>query len=257
MDYSIFERNIIGYKNRIKLKGSQDYSYCKKYKDSIIVAIADGHGISRCMFSHIGSEFACKACLEVLTELYDNLKGECVNLSDILDKEDIQINIQNIWREKVNNHYKQIIPNAYKMDYISYGTTLIGALITEKFNLYLQIGDGNILEYENNQFNLIKYKKKNKVKGVVNSMYLDDAYKYIDVTIKFNDKQKKSIVLFSDGYTNSFNSYNQLFNDTYNTILNYKKNVFTKYNIIKGYTKHLEYLTTNKSKDDISIIFVI
>ena len=88
-------------------------------------------------------------------------------------------------------------------------------------------------------------------------MYLDDAYLYID--IKFNileNEDLKSVVLFSDGFTNSFGSLINLSESISNTIEGYKKSVFSRYNLKKQYKNYLEYLTLNKSKDDITIAFI-
>lgn len=264
MNYNILTQNTVGYKNIIRNKKSQDYMTHKVYKNGIIVAIADGHGIERCKYSHKGAKFACESCVEVLEEIYesineeDNKANKDTLINNILLTQYIEKKIQSKWREKVYNHHIKKIENVYKIDYIAYGTTLIGSLITEDLNIYIQIGDGNILISERSRLNILKYSKKNKRKSIVNSMYLDDAYEYIDVKLKYNDpKEKRSIVLFSDGYTNSFKTYNELIDTTYNTIINYNKNVFSRYNIIKNYNKYLEYLTINKSKDDISIIFLI
>ncbi|MBW4872448.1 MAG: protein phosphatase 2C domain-containing protein, partial [Paeniclostridium sp.] len=134
--------------------------------------------------------------------------------------------------------------------------TLIGVLITNKMKLYMQIGDGNILEVSKD-IEIIEYNKKNKVRGVLNSMYLDDAYLYID--IKFNileNEDLKSVVLFSDGFTNSFGSLINLSESISSTIEGYKKSVFSRYNLKKQYKNYLEYLTLNKSKDDITIAFI-
>ena len=169
----------------------------------------------------------------------------------------LEKNIQNKWREYVIDHYKTKIPNVYDVDYVLYGTTLIGVLVTNNIKLYLQIGDGDIVEYVND-FNLVDYTKENKVKGVLNSMYLDDAYKYIDLKIDIVKKlEVDSIVLFSDGFTNSFTNYKGIDDNLKYTINQYRKNVFTKYNLKKTYKKYLDNLSVNNSKDDISIIFIL
>lgn len=262
MKFDVFFSSVTGYKNKIKGKSSQDYLKIKKVDNGIICAIGDGHGIERCKYSYKGSEFACDACLEILENLYNEIKF--VRYEDLeytinyMKKEEkIQKLIQERWREYVLSHYKTKIPNVYNVDYVLYGTTLIGSLITDNVKVYIQIGDGNIIEYKN-KFNLIKYNKNSKVYGVLNSMYLDDAYKYIDLNVSINDINTiDSIVIFSDGFINSFRTYEELNNSLRATIKEYRKNVFSKYNLEKEYKKYLEYLTINKSKDDISIIFIM
>ncbi|WP_261815073.1 protein phosphatase 2C domain-containing protein [Paraclostridium bifermentans] len=158
-------------------------------------------------------------------------------MEELKENESIQKSIQKKWREYVIDHFKTKIPNVYDIDYVLYGTTLIGVLITNNIKLYLQIGDGDIVEY-GNEFNLVEYTKESKVKGVLNSMYLDDAYKYIDLKIeKANKLDVDSIVLFSDGFTNSFRTYKDLDDNLKYTINQYRKNVFTKYNLKKNIQK--------------------
>lgn len=263
MKYSIFARGVIGYKNKIKNKKSQDYMCFKEKNDYIIASVADGHGIKRCMFSHRGAEFASKACVEVLEEMYEKIKYlQYQDIEKLINSNDYKHNIckkiHDKWKNYARNHFIQKVPNVYNMDYILYGTTMIGVLITKKFNLYIQIGDGNILEYEDDEFHVVKYKKKSKIRGVINSMYMEDATDYIQVEFKRNNETiKTSVILFSDGYTDSFMNYDTLFNSTKNTINNYNKNIFTRYKILKEYDKYLDYLTINKSKDDISVIYII
>ncbi len=262
MRFDVFYSSVIGYKNKIKGKNSQDYLKFKKVENGVICAIGDGHGIDRCKYSYKGSEFACDACINILEKLYNEIKfinyKDLDNTIEYIKKDDkIQRLIQEKWRSYVLNHYKTKVPNVYNVDYILYGTTLIGSLITDKIKIYIQIGDGNIIEYTN-KFNLITYDKNSKVYGVVNSMYLDDAYKYMDLKISINYKDNvDSVVIFSDGFTNSFKTYDELNNSLKLFIKEYRKNVFKKYNIEKKYKQYLEYLTMNKSKDDISIIFII
>lgn len=261
MQYDIFSAYIVGYKNKIKNSKSQDYLMYKKLNDGVICSIADGHGIKRCKYSHIGSEFACKSCLEVLSDLYEDINKNIdidIFIKGLIESNEIQMKVQSKWRKRVVKHFKDNIPNVYNIDYVLYGTTLLGVLVTDKIKLYLQIGDGNIVEY-NNKFNLINYEKESKIKGIVNSMYLDDAYKYIDLKIsKINNKEQlDSIILFSDGFTNSFKNYKELNKNLTYTIKQYRKNVFTKNNLKKTYKKYLDILSMNNSKDDISIIFIL
>lgn len=262
MKYDVFCSSVVGYKNKMKNKKSQDYLKYKKLDDGIICAIGDGHGISRCRYSDKGSEFACNACIDVLYELYKTLSEfdeleQYEFIKKVKTDQTIELEIQNTWRNYVVNHYKKNVPNVYKVDYILYGTTLIGVLITDKIKLYVQIGDGNIVEY-GETIKIIRYNKISKLDGVLNSMYLNDAYRYIDLKIDFNCIENlNSIVLFSDGFTNSFNNFNELNFSITNTLNEYGKNIFTRYNLPKQYKLYLEYLTLNKSKDDISIIFIL
>lgn len=261
MNFEIFYESITGYKNKAKNKESQDFFKYKKLDKGIICSIGDGHGINRCMYSQKGSELACSAFMNVIEDLYENIKNDSEEIQvnrvkSMIENKSIQRKIQDTWRDYVKNHFIKHIPNVYNIDYILYGTTLIGVLITNKIKLYMQIGDGNILEVSKD-IEIIEYNKKNKVRGILNSMYLDDAYLYID--IKFDtleNEDLKSVVLFSDGFTNSFRNFDNLSDSISKTVEVYKKSVFSRYNLKKQYKNYLEYLTLNKSKDDITIAFI-
>ncbi|MCU9816834.1 protein phosphatase 2C domain-containing protein, partial [Paraclostridium sp. AKS73] len=109
MKYDIFSSSTVGYKNKMKNKGSQDYLIHKRLENGVICAIADGHGIKRCKYSYKGSEFACNACVDILTELYNYIKNLDDDALEILIKELKKIKNRKIfkkWRDYVISHYK-------------------------------------------------------------------------------------------------------------------------------------------------------
>ena len=77
-----------------------------------------------------------------------------------------------------------------------------------------------------------------------------------DYIIEENKKDISDIIIFSDGFENSFISYNDMIENIDKTILAYKKSVFSRYILEKNYEKYLKNLSENNSLDDISIIFV-
>ena len=70
------------------------------------------------------------------------------------------------------------------------------------------------------------------------------------------DNKNDYIIIFSDGYSDGFESFKDMTNDLEETIRVYDKNVFTKLLLNKNYKKHLEKITKEKSYDDISIMFI-
>ena len=87
-------------------------------------------------------------------------------------------------------------------------------------------------------------------------MVEDKSYEKMIFKIEKNNKDISDVIIFSDGFENSFNYYNQMIDSLNNTIREYKKNVFSKYKLEKTYDIYLNKLSKNKSFDDISIIFV-
>ena len=59
-------------------------------------------------------------------------------LKEKLINYEIQKQIDIRWRSLVEEHYKKNYPNVFKIEYIKYSTTLLSALITDKFILFLK-----------------------------------------------------------------------------------------------------------------------
>ena len=117
----------------------------------------------------------------------------------------------------------------------------------------MKLGDGDILLKKHNKIEkaLPAYKK-----NIVESMSQEKSYEKIIYKIEKNEKDTSDIIIFSDGFENSFVSYDDMIEDINNTIIKYKKSIFSKYLLEKNYDKHLIKLSENRSLDDISIIFI-
>ena len=113
--------------------------------------------------------------------------------------------------------------------------------------------------HKKNTYNLVdryicpsNYMKETIAKGGIEESRLTVLHNFIEK----NNKDISDVIIFSDGFENSFNYYNQMIDSLNNTIREYKKNVFSKYRLEKTYDIYLNKLSKNKSFDDISIIFV-
>lgn len=250
MNYDVFIGSAIGYKNILKKRKSQDYIDYKLYENGAICAVADGHSTSYFKYSDKGSELACKASIEILKEYINEDKDFVKNE---LDKFNIQKKIYIRWMELVNEHFKSINPVVFKTQYIKYSTTLLSILVTGNFILFLKLGDGDIIIENSN-----KYEKKinNSNIGVVQAFgrsnsYINMKYKLEDV----NNYKNSNIILFTDGYGNSFENDINLYKSLEKTINKYNKNVFSRFLLEQNYDKYLSKLSKDASFDDISIIF--
>lgn len=254
MNFSVFSRNIIGYKNEIKNKGSQDYLSYKLYDEGIICAVADGHSGEYFLFSDRGAQFACESLIEVM-EKYIYKEKDKYFIEKLLEKRVIQYEICSKWRKKVSKHYEENMPRVFEKSYFRYGTTLLGLIIYKGYVLYLKLGDGDILLKRNNRYKKIFY-AKNQTR--VDSLPEDNAYKKIYYKIEeVNESYKDcTIVIYSDGYENSYFHIKDMIKDINEAIEKYKKNIFSRFILEKSYGKILTQLSEYGSKDDISIIFV-
>jgi serine/threonine protein phosphatase PrpC len=252
MNYNIFECSVVGYKNVLKNLNSQDYLDYKILDNAIICTVADGHSGEFFKYSDIGSKIACKCSIKILEELI-NMDEE--NILKLLENETIQRRIFDQWMDLVENDYKKNKPRVYKPQYLKYSTTLVSILITDKFRLYLKIGDGEIVIKSNDMYKSII---KTKYKQIVDSLGRDDSYKNIMYHIEKSSELKvDNIILFTDGYENSFENNEKLYKSLDSTIKKYNKNVFSKELLKIEYKDYLNNLSKYESHDDISIIFIM
>lgn len=252
MRYELFSSSVVGYKNILNNSKSQDFIDYKRYKNAVICAVADGHSTSFFKYSGIGAEFACKACIEILEKYVDETEA---NVKVALDERIIQKQIYSRWMDLVNKDYTKNNPIVFRTQYIKYSTTLVATLINENFILYLKIGDGDIvIKSENKYQRVIKTVNKN----VVDSLGRFNAYDHMNYKLYSAEEYKNSnIILFTDGYENSFNNDRDLFDSLDKTMYKYNKNIFSRGLLNKDYKKYLNNLSKNCSLDDISIIFII
>lgn len=252
MEYDLFEADIVGYKNIKKGKESQDYIDFKIINDAIICTVADGHSTDFFEYSSDGSRLACVSAIDILEKVIGKSLDEVKNE---LEKNNIQKLIYDKWMNLVNEHYKNANAIVFNTEYIKYSTTLVATLITKEFRLYLKIGDGNIVVKTRDSYKKIL---ETKNKEVVDSLGRFEAYKNFIHYIEKNDENNKldNMILFTDGYENSFTNEKILFQSLEKTINQYNKSVFSRWMLYKNYKSDLSKLSKDTSKDDISIIYI-
>jgi hypothetical protein len=130
----------------------------------LIVSIADGHGSPKCFRSDFGSRFAVKKSAQIVSEFLDERRGkfDAAEIEsagkDYLPKEFVKK-----WRKTVEYHLKnnpfteeEFVKLEEKSGagarrlieenpLLAYGTTSLTAALEEDFVIYLQLGDGDIL----------------------------------------------------------------------------------------------------------------
>lgn len=250
MKFSVFSRSVVGYKNEIKDKTSQDYLKFENIKNGIICAIADGHSGDFFINSHKGSKFACESAIEVLKRYENEDKNK---IKSLLDDKSLQIEICNHWRSLVEQDMKESLPMVFKYNYFKYGTTLLIVMIKDDYILFIKLGDGDIIIKEDNNMKkaLPSYKK-----NIVDCLAEEKAYDKMIFKIIDYEKNISNVIIYSDGFENSFVSYKSMVNEINNTLIKYNQNIFSKMKLEKDYDKYLSSLSENGSLDDISIIFV-
>lgn len=198
----------------------------------IILAISDGHGSAKSFRSDRGSEFAVETAIELLTGLVDQesdgenipLVKEYVNLQlpqrivstwkkkvdDDLEKEDFTSKeLDKLEKEEGEKVRQSLEDNKEERKYVVYGATLLAVLVTEDYNLYLQLGDGDILTVDIwGKTTRPIDKDENLIANETYSLCMKDAWKYIDNHfVRYTQESKRPMIIVStDGYANSFNS---------------------------------------------------
>jgi serine/threonine protein phosphatase PrpC len=192
----------------------------------LLVSIADGHGSPKCFRSDYGSQFAVKKAVQIVGEFLDERRGR-FDLSEIesVGKEYLPKEIVKKWRKTVEYHLKNnpFTDEEFKRleeksgagarklieenPLLAYGTTSLTAALEENFVLYLQLGDGEIL-------NVAKTGEVSKplpedarlLANETTSMCLKDAEKDFRFFAQpISDEQSPALILLStDGYLNSF-----------------------------------------------------
>lgn len=247
---NIFNASVTGYKNLVKGFGSQDFSIYKEYENYIFCAVADGHSSSRFKYSHIGSKLACEATLNIVKSYLDDKEIDLF-IEDFENKK-ILFKIKSKWRSMVYQDFYKRNFKAYKLDYVQYGTTLTFVVLLEKNIVFFNLGDGGILVKRKASYKSIFENNNYKI---VNSLAQDRCeekmqYKILDRCDEFE------MVVFTDGFINSFDNTHKFESQLDKTFKIFNKNVFTRMNLEKTYSKYLEKLSKYGSFDDISVIFI-
>jgi len=130
----------------------------------IVLCVADGHGSAKCFRSDLGSQFAVRKAAQIVGEFLDERRGK-FDLAEIESKGKDYLPKEFVkkWRKTVEYHLKN---NPFTEDefkkleeksgagarklveenpLLAYGTTSLTVAMEEDFVLYMQLGDGDIL----------------------------------------------------------------------------------------------------------------
>jgi serine/threonine protein phosphatase PrpC len=194
----------------------------------IVVSIADGHGSAKCFRSDFGSQFAVKKAAQIVGEFLDERRGH-FDLAEIENKGKDYLPKEFVkkWRKTVEYHLKN---NPFTEDefkkleeksgvgarklieenpLLAYGTTSLTVAMEEDFVLYLQLGDGDILNVSAaGEVTKPLPEDARLLANETTSMCLPKAENDFRFSVqKISVEQSHALILLStDGYLNSFSS---------------------------------------------------
>jgi serine/threonine protein phosphatase PrpC len=192
---------------------------------SFILAVSDGHGSNKCFRSHIGSNLAVHTAARVLRDLVDG-QPDLGNLTAVkrMAEERLPQTLVRQWKSVVEEHLTQ---NAFTEQewsrlaekegeksrqlveanpLLAYGATLITALLTEHFVLYLQLGDGEILSVSGSgEVSRPMPADERLIANETTSLCGPDSWRDFRLALQTLSTTPPALVFLStDGYPNSF-----------------------------------------------------
>ena len=193
----------------------------------IVLSVSDGHGSPKCFRSDRGSRFAVKKAAYLVSEFLDERRGK-FDLAEIESQKDyLAGEFIRRWREAVEadlkkepftekefeNLEKKSDAKARKLvednPLLAYGATSLTVAMEEDFVLYLQLGDGDILNVSETG-EVIKPLPEDPrlLANETTSLCLPKAENDFRFLVqKVSDEQSPAMILLStDGYLNSFSS---------------------------------------------------
>ena len=210
----------------------QDNCRIEEISDKItIIAVADGHGSSKCPRSDRGSLIAVNTFCSVIKNYllnYGKEKDGLTNLVTFLNREGDMRFAQDIceeWQARVKQSFYKNKDNSvldkegnidWKKVYSLYGTTLLGMLITDTFVFSFQIGDGDINYVTADEISSLV--EPEKFLGTeTHSLSKVDAWRKAVASVRRKNADEDTpymYMLSTDGFANSYVSQEE-FNKTY------------------------------------------
>lgn len=191
----------------------------------VVVSLSDGHGSDKCFRSDRGSRYAVKEAARLVFELLDETR-DTLNQAEFESRasEYLPREFVRRWREAAEADLKarpftkaelesveqKDGPQALKLiarnPLLAYGATSLTVALTDSFALYLQLGDGEILNVsEAGEVVRILAEDERLFANETTSLCTPDAEHNFRVRILPLTGEPPALILLStDGYVNSF-----------------------------------------------------
>ncbi|HXF64460.1 MAG TPA: PP2C family serine/threonine-protein phosphatase [Caldilineaceae bacterium] len=188
--------------------------------DPVVLAVADGHGASRYVRSHRGAKLAVQLATDMLASFAEQ-HAQATDLAGLakLAGEQLPRSLVRTWQDRVREDLAARPLNAEEQarwqeqranrsdPLRAYGATLVTALLTRRYLLFCQLGDGDILIVDS-QGGVTRPPLPFDPRLVANqttSLCGPDAWNDMRVYFQpLTDRPPALVMLASDGYANSF-----------------------------------------------------
>lgn len=181
---------------------------------SFVLAVADGHGSAAHPRSDVGSRFAVEAFVQNALGLLRSLtrqRGRGDLDLDRLDhwvKREIPRNVVWGWRERVERDLKDDPPPRdadWRPGTEPYGSTLIGAAVTEDVLMAWQLGDGDLCVVDEDGTSRVLLNDVAKLGDETDSLCSSNAHHLVKCHWELRGGRTPSVIALStDGLSNSF-----------------------------------------------------
>lgn len=183
---------------------------------SLVLAVADGHGSARYPRSHVGANIAVETATQLVNDFLSG-QADAENLSQVkrAAEEWLPPALVRAWRERVGEHLDANPFSETELDAAghsefanAYGATLVTVAVDERFVLYLQLGDGEILTVTDKGAVSKPLAKDDRLfANETTSLCSAEAWRDFRVGFQpITHDEPALILLTTDGYPNSFRS---------------------------------------------------
>lgn len=158
-------------------------------------ALLNADGISACKFGEVGSQLACEAAGDEIERLSRETPDEDEFIRTFMS-EAFYRNVRQAWIQRVGAHCEA---QGGQMDdhfVFDYGTTLLIAVLTKRWIATLNLGDGQILLYNEGECQYLRLAEKESPapKSLIYGTYLEDVQRGLWPRARY-----RGVLLTTDG----------------------------------------------------------
>lgn len=240
--------------------------------EALVMAVADGHGSASHFRSQEGSRFAVQAATQTITAFFkgDYLQANLGTIRQEVEDKLLRM-IVNDWQDRIECNLQlfpitesewetlrlktdeQTVAKVKATSLIAFGATLLAVLLTERFILFLQLGDGDIITVSGEgQVSRPLQADERLLGNATTSLCQTEAWKEFRLRLYPLEAGCPALIMVStDGYSNSFVS-EAAFHKVGSDLLELARQNHPQY-IDEHLEEWLQSTTANGSGDDITV----